>query len=112
MPWQLTDEDRVAVRASLKEDWLGTLIRIDHEVARYALNPVHRELQELRMKATKPAKRWELVKQTQKAIKSIHFLGKELTTRDRNPELVLEHLAILMENDLFHPASFARVIKE
>jgi hypothetical protein len=63
------------------------------------------------MKHTEPAKRWELVRQTQKASKSVSFLGKEMTRKNRNPDLVLEHLAILMENDLFHPESLDRILK-
>lgn len=62
------------------------------------------------MKHTEPAKRWGLVKQTRTATKSVSFMGDAMSHRNREPEIVLEHLAILMENDLFHPDSIERVV--
>ena len=64
------------------------------------------------MKHTEPAKRWGLVKQTRTATKSVSFMGDAMSHRNREPEIVLEHLAILMENDrarrnvVHHPGSY------
>ena len=110
MPWKLEDSARLQLIESLNRDWLGTIIRIHMEVAQYALDPVHKEAEMLKMKCTHPSKRLDLVRYKSKAAKSVSQLGSQLTSRKRDQEVVLAHVRNLLEADLLHPSSIARIV--
>jgi hypothetical protein len=110
MPWKLEDSARLQLIQSLSSDWMGTILRIVKEVAQYALDPVHEELEKLKMKSTHRSRRLDRVRQKSKAAKSVSQLGSLLSARKRDQEVVLSHVRILLDADLLHPSSIARIV--